>query len=69
MESVPIFTPVKINIPYREMSKIQVANLGLELGAPIAETYSCQVNSVNPCGVCPNCVDRITAMRDLLKEV
>jgi len=60
---------VKINIPYREMSKIQVANLGLELGAPIAETYSCQVNSVNPCGVCPNCVDRITAMRDLLKEV
>lgn len=60
---------VKINMPYREMSKTQVAMLGLTLKAPIAQTYSCQVNSQNPCGACPNCIDRIVAMNNLLKKV
>lgn len=60
---------IKINIPFREMSKTQVARLGLELGVPIANTYSCQVNSQNPCGACPNCVDRIEAMNNIFKEV
>ena len=60
---------VKINIPYREMSKTEVARLGLSLGAPVAATYSCQVNSQNPCGACPNCVDRINAMNSLIEEV
>ena len=60
---------VKINMPYREMSKTQVAMLGLTLEVPIAQTYSCQVNSQNPCGACPNCVDRIEAMNNIIKEV
>ncbi|NLI13965.1 7-cyano-7-deazaguanine synthase [Pelotomaculum propionicicum] len=64
-----VYGSVKINMPYREMSKTQVAMLGLTLGAPIAQTYSCQVNSQNPCGACPNCVDRIEAMNNLIKEV
>ena len=58
---------VKINMPYREMSKTQVAQLGLTIGAPITETYSCQANSINPCGACPNCVDRIEALNNLLR--
>jgi 7-cyano-7-deazaguanine synthase len=56
---------VKINMPYREMTKTEVAKLGLALGAPIATTYSCQVNSENPCGACPNCVDKIDAINAL----
>lgn len=60
---------VKINMPYREMSKTEVAKLGLSIGAPIAHTFSCQVNSQNPCGVCPNCVDRIEAMSNLMRGV
>lgn len=59
---------VKINMPYREMSKREVAKLGIQLGAPVAATYSCQVNSENPCGVCPNCVDKIDAINALLEE-
>lgn len=59
---------VKINMPYREKSKIDVAKLGLSLNAPIAKTYSCQVNSQNPCGACPNCVDRIDAMNAIIEE-
>jgi 7-cyano-7-deazaguanine synthase len=59
---------VTIQMPYRELSKKEVAKLGLRLGAPIAATYSCQVNSENPCGVCPNCVDKIEAINSLLEE-
>lgn len=59
---------VRINIPYREMSKREVARLGVKLGAPVAETYSCQVNSENPCGACPNCVDKIDAINALFEE-
>jgi len=60
---------VKINMPYRELSKTEVAKLGISLGAPIAQTYSCQANSENPCGACPNCVDRIDALNALFEEV
>lgn len=60
---------VKINMPFRELSKTQVAKLGFELGAPIALTYSCQVNSETPCGSCPNCVDRINALNNLVEDM
>lgn len=56
---------VKICMPFREYSKTQVAQLGLELEVPIALTYSCQANSKYHCGVCPNCVDRINALNSL----
>jgi queuosine biosynthesis protein QueC len=57
---------IKLCMPYREMSKTQVAKLGLKLGAPICLTYSCQVNSHRPCGACPNCVDRIEALNNVV---
>lgn len=53
---------VQICMPYRDLSKREVAEIGLRLNVPIASTYSCQVNSSNPCGACPNCVDRINAL-------
>lgn len=53
---------VKIEMPYRFLSKREVAEIGLELNVPIGKTYSCQVNSSNPCGACPNCVDRLDAL-------
>lgn len=56
---------VHVEFPFRELSKTDVAKLGLQLGAPIAETYSCQVKSQTHCGACPNCVDRLTALRAL----
>ena len=53
---------VQICMPYRDLSKREVAEIGLRLNVPISSTYSCQVNSSNPCGACPNCVDRINAL-------
>lgn len=60
---------VKIVMPYREMSKVDVARLGVTLGAPVAATYSCQANASTPCGACPNCVDKINAINALCEEV
>lgn len=56
---------VKIIMPYREMSKLEVAKLGIELGAPIGLTFSCQASPELPCGACPNCVDRLEALANL----
>jgi len=59
---------VKINMPFRYYSKYEVAKLGLRLGAAIGETFSCQASSVIPCGACPNCVDRLEALRKIETE-
>lgn len=56
---------VQIKMPFREMSKADVARLGSEMGVPIAMTYSCQANANIHCGACPNCVDRIEALRQV----
>ena len=59
------FGQVTVQLPFRDFTKKEVANLGIELGVPISRTYSCQANSNTHCGVCPNCVDRIEALNIL----
>jgi 7-cyano-7-deazaguanine synthase len=58
---------VKIEMPFRNFSKFDVAKLGVELGAPIGSTFSCQASPVIPCGACPNCVDRLYALKKLVE--
>lgn len=58
---------VKIEMPFKDFSKFEVANLGIELGAPIGKTFSCQASPEIPCGACPNCVDRLEALKKLSK--
>lgn len=60
---------VQVEMPFRFMSKYEVAKLGIELKAPIAETFSCQAASKIPCGACPNCVDRLDALYQLSLNV
>ncbi len=59
---------VEINMPFRDMTKYEVAKLGIELKAPIGKTFSCQASPDVPCGACPNCVDRLNALREIEKE-
>ena len=59
---------VKINMPFRYFSKYDVAKIGIELGASIGSTFSCQASPVIPCGACPNCVDRLDAIRKIEQE-
>jgi 7-cyano-7-deazaguanine synthase len=56
---------VEIRMPFRDFSKRRVAELAVELGVPIGTTYSCQASSCIPCGACPNCVERLAALRSL----
>jgi len=57
--------PVRIQLPFRDKSKTDVARLALKLGVPIGKTFSCQVFSDTPCGACPNCVERLNALAEL----
>jgi 7-cyano-7-deazaguanine synthase len=59
---------IKLEMPFRDMTKTEVALLGFTLGVPIAKTYSCQVSSKVHCGSCPNCVDRIEALSAVATE-
>ena len=56
---------VQIEMPFRYLSKLEVAQIGIELGARIGETFSCQASADIPCGACPNCVDRLEALEIL----
>lgn len=60
---------VKIEMPFRYFSKYQVAKLGIELKVPIGSTFSCQASAEIPCGACPNCVDRLNALKMLEDEL
>jgi len=62
------FGTIKINMPFRYYSKYEVAKIGIDLGAKIGETFSCQASPEIPCGACPNCVDRLTALKKLEEE-
>lgn len=60
---------VKIEMPFRHYTKYQVAKIGIEMKAPIGNTFSCQASPVIPCGACPNCVDRLDALKMLEDEL
>lgn len=60
---------VSIEMPFRNLSKFDVAKLGIELGAPIGRTFSCQASPEIPCGACPNCVDRLEALKRIRDEL
>ena len=60
---------VKIEMPFRNMTKYDVAKLGIALQAPIGQTFSCQASPEIPCGACPNCVDRLNALKQIEQEL
>jgi 7-cyano-7-deazaguanine synthase len=59
------FGSVELHIPFRDYTKTDVARLGIQVQAPVASTYSCQVSSAVPCGACPNCVERLNAFQEI----
>jgi 7-cyano-7-deazaguanine synthase len=60
---------VQLRLPYRDWTKAEVAKRGVQLGAPIGKTFSCQVSASVPCGACPNCVDRLDSLGALPMEI
>lgn len=56
---------IRVELPFRDKSKVDVVRIALEYDVPIGLTYSCQAGSSVPCGACPNCVDRLNALREV----
>ncbi len=56
--------PVRFHSPFRYNSKADVVREAVRLGVPIGRTFSCQASSDLPCGACPNCVERLKALKD-----
>jgi 7-cyano-7-deazaguanine synthase len=47
--------PVEIRTPLIDLTKAEIVRLGLELGAPLALTWSCYRGGPTPCGTCDAC--------------
>jgi 7-cyano-7-deazaguanine synthase len=60
---------ISLSFPFLQYSKLDVARIGLQLGAPLEKTYSCLARSSTPCGSCPNCIDRNEAISILINEI
>ncbi len=52
---------LKVALPLADKDKAQVLRLGLDLGVPLAQTWSCYEDAVAPCGTCPSCAERARA--------
>lgn len=53
-----------LDCPFSEMTKAQIAALGIGLGVPYALTYSCYEGGPVHCGECGTCIERKEAFRD-----
>ena len=54
---------IRIEAPCINLSKEELVELGVEIGAPIKLSYSCYKGEDDPCGVCESCMRRNRAFR------
>lgn len=58
------FLPVRLEAPYTNLSKTDIALRGLRLGVDYDNTYSCYKGTEKPCGVCATCIEREEALAE-----
>ncbi len=61
-------TKIKIETPIILMSKPEIIQKGIELGAPFDLTWSCYQSEDEACGVCDSCALRLRGFQKLGKE-
>lgn len=59
---------VRFVLPFKSWSKLQVLKEAIRLGVDVGSTFSCQLFGDTPCGACPNCVERLNAIRGFREE-
>ena len=57
-------TRVQIRTPVIELRKSEIVRRGMELGAPLALTWSCYQSEDRACGRCDSCALRLRAFRE-----
>jgi len=58
-------TDISLVAPFVEWSKTDIAERGLELGVPYADTWSCYRSDEPACGTCDACAFRLAAFQAL----
>jgi len=56
--------PITIHAPFIHKTKTQEIIMGVELGVPFEETWSCYRGGAYPCGTCDSCLLREKAFKD-----
>jgi 7-cyano-7-deazaguanine synthase len=57
-------THIRVETPVIALSKAGVVDMGTDLAAPFALTWSCYRREDTPCGACASCLRRAEAFRD-----
>lgn len=55
----------KIIMPFHNLSKKEVVNLGKKLSVPFEITWSCLKDQKKPCNSCRACIERNTALKEV----
>jgi len=58
------FDPIRIYAPYLLDTKTDICRIGLKLGVPYEDTWTCYEGGERPCGKCGSCVERAEAFQD-----
>jgi len=56
-----LWSPVEVEAPFVHMSKADIVDLGLRIGAPLNLTWSCYEGGNRPCLECGTCLERTEA--------
>ena len=56
-------TAIAIEVPFVENTKTEIAERGVELGVPFAQTWSCYRADEPACGTCDSCAFRLQAFQ------
>jgi 7-cyano-7-deazaguanine synthase len=56
---------IQIELPLREMTKLQVLKRAVEWNVPLEKTWSCYWDRSEPCGECESCRERSEAFQQL----
>ena len=52
------WNPPKLEAPYVHLTKGEICKLGLGLGVPFEDTWTCYEGGDKPCGLCGSCTER-----------
>lgn len=58
----------KVLTPFLKLTKVDEIKLGMELGVPFEDTWTCYAGGSKPCGACHSCVERNNAFKSLGME-
>jgi len=59
-----LWTPVNLLAPFQHVNKSEIVKVGLKLGVPYRDTWSCYTGGNEPCLECPTCLERTQAFVD-----